>query len=180
MRCRGFVTLLLAALWLAAAPLPAAADISRFVGDYVGTAEIISSDGSRSDRDMSVSIFPTGKDSFAVAWTSVTRQVDGRAKSKSYRIEFRPTAREDVYAAAMRQDVFGNAVQLNPMKGEPYVWARIIDDTLTVFSLYVDAQGGYDLQQFDRTLTEGGLLLDFLSIHNGAEVRRISTFLERK
>jgi hypothetical protein len=66
------------------------------------------------------------------------------------------------------------------MKGEPYVWARVIGDTLTVYSLFVDADGGYELQQFDRTLTEGGLNLEFSRISNGTQRRTTKAFLDRQ
>jgi hypothetical protein len=171
-----FLFVLLALLLTA---YPAWADISRFVGRYEGTAEVVMADGTSNKRDMSVHISDTGKGRFAVNWTSVIHEPDGKSRSKSYQIEFQRTRREGVYSAAMKRDVFGNSVPLNPMKGEPYVWARIIGDTLTVFSLMVKADGGYDLQQFDRTLAEGGLDLDFQSIDNGQLSRRVSTFLKK-
>ena len=98
----------------------------------------------------------------------------------AYSINFVPSDRDDVYSAAMRKNMFGHEVQMDPMKGEPYVWARIIDDTMTVFSLFVDDEGGYEIQEFNRTLAEEGLELDFLSVRNGAVRRRIETMLTRR
>jgi hypothetical protein len=66
------------------------------------------------------------------------------------------------------------------MKGEPYVWARIVGDTLSVYSLFVSEDGGYEIQQFDRTLARGGLTLDYQSVRNGKINRTVSTFLERQ
>ena len=154
------------------------ADITRFIGDYSGTAEVETYDGTMAKRDMSVSIAATEK-GFSLRWKSTTYR-DGTGKTKSYRIAFVPSDRPDVYAAAMTRNVFGHEVPLDPMKGEPYVWARITGDTLTVFSLYVTDEGGYELQQFDRTLTEGGLDLAFTRLTNGEPGRTISTFLQRK
>jgi hypothetical protein len=71
-------------------------------------------------------------------------------------------------------------VQLDPMKGEPYVWGRIDGDTLSVYSLFVAEDGGYEIQQFDRTLTTGGLMLDYQSVRNGQINRTVTTFLERQ
>jgi hypothetical protein len=79
----------------------------------------------------------------------------------------------------MKRNVFGHDVQLDPMKGEPYVWARIHGDTLSVYSLFVAEDGGYEIQQFDRTLATGGLDLDFQSVRNGEIQRTVSTFLTR-
>ncbi|MBK0328388.1 hypothetical protein I5535_13940 [Rhodobacteraceae bacterium F11138] len=157
----------------------AASDIDRFVGTYAGSAEIVKSDGSRSPRDLSVAIRQTRK-GFRVKWTTITHRPDGTFKERKYDIAFTPSPRPGVYAAAMKKNVFGHAVQLDPMKGEPYVWARISDDTLTVYSLFVDAQGGYELQQFDRTLIPGGLKLEFNRFSDGVQRRTITTNLEKR
>ena len=160
--------------WQAAA----AAEISDFVGSYLGHAEI-SSGADVHQRDLSVEISET-KGGFQVDWTTVTYRADGRVKEAAYSINFVPSDRDDVFAAAMRKNMFGHEVQMDPMKGEPYVWARIIDDTMTVFSLFVDDEGGYEIQEFNRTLAEEGLELDFLSVRNGAVRRRIETMLTRQ
>ncbi len=150
-----------------------------FVGDYTGSAEVIGVDGERIPRDMSVSI-RSNKQGFTVEWTSTTRKPDGRLKSKSYSIDFLPTERNGLYSAAMRRNVFGHSVQLDPMKGEPFVWGRILGDTMTVFSLFVDENGDYEIQQFDRTLAEGGLMLKFTDSRNGEQKRSVETFLRRQ
>ncbi|OUS37711.1 hypothetical protein A9Q94_04870 [Rhodobacterales bacterium 56_14_T64] len=154
------------------------ADISRFVGNYSGTAEIETRAGDIASRDMSVVIRATS-DGYIVGWSSTTEKDDGRRKTKSYEIEFQPTDRDGVFAAAMKRNVFGHTEQLDPMKGEPYVWSRITGDTLTVFSMFVAPNGDYEMQQYDRTLAEGGLQLDFNSHRNGIPTRFISTFLSR-
>lgn len=160
--------------------LPAsAAEISKFVGAYTGSAEIVSSDGTTSRRDMSVDI-STSKNGFTVQWTSTTFKPDGRTKEKSYSINFVPSDRDGIYSAAMGRNVFGHEVQLDPMKGEPFVWGRITGDTMTVYSLFVDDVGGYEMQQYDRTLAEGGLRLDFSIQRNGEQLRSVSTFLIRQ
>jgi len=156
----------------------AQADISRFVGEYSGTATMTSVDGSSETRDMSVAITET-KDGFHVAWQSVSHKAGGRKKTKSYEVDFMPSDRPGIYAAAMQRNGFGHAVQLDPMKGEPYVWGRITGDTLTVFSLFLDETGGYELQQFDRTLAEGGLELEYSVVRNGTPQRSIRSFLQR-
>jgi len=165
---------------LLSVPVPAgAATIADFAGSYKGTAEIRSEDGTTRKRDMSVDISVTKK-GFKVEWSTVTYKPDGSAKEKTYSIDFIPTDRSGVFAAAMRKNVFGHEVQLDPMKGEPYVWSHLHGDTLTVFSLFVDEQGEYEMQQFSRTLADGGLQLEFSSVRNGEKQRAISTFLKRQ
>ncbi|MHA6261741.1 hypothetical protein ACXYMO_00935 [Arenibacterium sp. CAU 1754] len=163
--------------WAVAAQ--ANAPISAFEGDYAGSAKVEMADGTSAQRDMSVSIRET-KEGFTVKWTSTTYKPDGRGKEKSYQISFVPSDRAGVFAAAMTKNVFGHAVPLDPMKGEPYVWARIQDQTLTVFSLFVNADGGYEMQQFDRTLADGGLDLNFKRFRNGEAQSAVSTFLKRE
>ncbi|WP_300055128.1 hypothetical protein [uncultured Roseobacter sp.] len=154
-----------------------AGDIARFVGSYAGSAEVSSADGSSQKRDMSVKISKT-KQGFEVYWKTSTYRPDGSTKEKAYTVEFVPSDRGDVFSSAMKRNVFGHDVQLDPMKGEPYVWSRIDGDTLSVYSLFVTEDGGYEIQQFNRTLTEGGLDLDYKSVRNGEVQRTVSTFLK--
>jgi len=168
----------LAALVLATQAAFANTELRRFVGAYSGKAQVEQLDGTVEQRDMSVTIRETTK-GFEVQWSTAIRRADGREKTKSYKIEFQPTERNGVFAAAMKTNVFGHTVQMNPMKGEPFVWARVIDDTLTVFSLYVAENGDYLMQQYDRSLAEGGLKLDFSLHRNGLPSRTVTTFLTR-
>ncbi|MFK7868845.1 MAG: hypothetical protein AB8B58_06365 [Roseobacter sp.] len=157
----------------------ATADISRFVGNYVGSADVQSADGTTRPRDMSVQISET-KEGFRVHWKSTTYRTDGTAKEKAYTIDFEPSERAGVYASAMKRNVFGHTAQLDPMKGEPYVWGRITNDTLSVYSMYVTEDGGYEIQQFDRSLATRGLMLDFQAIRDGEIQRSVSTLLTRE
>lgn len=156
-----------------------ASEINPFVGEYEGSADMVSSDGTSVPRDMSVSISET-KDGFNVAWVTTTYKADGRTKENAYSVDFLPTDRDGIYSAAMKRNVFGHAVQLDPMKGEPFVWGRIYEDTLTVYSLFVNDRGGYELQQFDRTLVDDGLMLEFSRIRDGAPARSVKTQLSKK
>lgn len=156
-----------------------AGNITAFVGTYSGSAEVVVADGNHARRDMSVEIDETG-DGFRVHWTSTTIKPNGRTKEKSYAIDFVPSVRDGIYSAAMERNLFGHTVQLDPMKGEPFVWGRIVGDTLTVFSLFVDDDGGYEMQQYDRTLADGGLQLEFSFLRNGEQLRSVSTFLKRQ
>ena len=173
----GAMAVTIAALLLLATQ--ARADLSAFMGTYTGSAEVVAQDGTSVPRDMSVEISET-RDGFQVQWTSVTYRANGKVSEKSYTVDFVPSGRDAVYAAAQRKNVFGHEVQLDPMKGEPYVWARVTGDTLTVYSLFVDANGGYTLQQYDRTVTDGGLNLRFQNIRDGEIQRAVETFLTRQ
>ncbi len=167
--------LLLVSLGAVGTPVHAA-DIDPFVGRYQGTAIQGDAEG-LTRRDISVTI-EKRNEGFTVSWTT-SIPTNGSFSRKSYTIEFERSNRPNVFGSAMRKDMFGNRVPLNPLKGDPYVWATIYGDTLTVYSLLIDESGGYDLQQYDRTLTDGGLRLEFSRLHQGREVKRFSGVLKR-
>ena len=157
---------------------PAAADdvsVDRFCGTYEGRA-ISSTESGISERDLSVAISECDK-GFTIEWTTVTHKPDGRLKRKSYAIDFRPTDRETIFASAMRTNMFGGKVPLDPIKGDPYVWARISDATLTVFALIVTDEGGYEMQVYNRTLAEHGLDLEFTRFRDGRQLKSIKAKL---
>ncbi|WP_240453895.1 hypothetical protein [Chachezhania antarctica] len=175
---RGLVTIAVVSVLAAAIPA-SAAPLEAFYGAYSGSADVIETDGTTIPRDMSVEIAGLERDRFLVSWTSVTFRTDGRVKEKSYTIEFKPADRPGVYAAAQTRNVFGHEVQFDPMSGEPFVWARIVDDTMTVFSLFVGDDGGYEMQQFDRTLEADGLHLSFSRVRNGEILKTVEADLVR-
>lgn len=155
-----------------------AAEIERFVGTYVGTADFTSGTETR-QRDMSVTI-DTAKDGFSLTWTSVSYKDDGRTKEKTYTIQFVPSSRENIYQSAMKTNLFGKAVPMDPLKGDPFVWARFEGDTFSVYSLFINEVGEYEIQEYHRTLVEGGLELVFLRVHNGAPEAEVRTILQRQ
>ena len=147
-------------------PNAAQADnITPFLGAYTGSADF-DENGTSVHRDMSAKIAETD-DGFSISWTSDT-------------IEFVPSARDGIYSSAMQTNVFGKQIPLNPLKGEPFVWSRIVGNTLTVFSLFINEAGNYEMQEYHRTLTEGGLDLEFRRFQNGEKVRAVETFLKRE
>ena len=151
--------------------------ISSFFGEYVGQS-ITSTDEGLRVRDLSVEI-KERKDGFTIEWTTITVHVDGKNKRKSYDIDFRSTPRDDIYASEMRRDKFGGQVPLNPLKGDPYVWARQEGGTLTVYAMVITEDGSYEMQQYDRTLTEDGLDLAFSRVRDGEQLKLIKGTLKR-
>jgi hypothetical protein len=178
---RLFIAVIVAALGGAVvAQSAAAADdrpISDFFGKYRGKS-ISETDDELSARDLDVRIMTREGGGFTVHWTTVIQRAGG-AEHQSYTINFQPSSRPSIYGSAMRHDQFNNAVPLDPLKGEPYVWARILGDTLTVYALLITDEGGYEIQVYDRTLTPTGMALRFSRIRDGQRLRRISGELER-
>jgi hypothetical protein len=153
--------------------------MSRFAGTFKGQAQLINSDGTVEPRDLEV-VIETAREGFVVNWTTITHKPDGRTKGAIYRVEFLPTDRETVFSAAMRRNIFGHSVPMDPMKGDPFVWAQVLGDTLRVHSLLIDNNGGYELQQYDRSLTSQGLHLEFQRFRNGEMLRSVSADLTRQ
>jgi hypothetical protein len=155
----------------------ASSPIEPFFGQYRGKA-VIGDDAETSIRDLDVSIEPDGE-YFKINWSTATRRGDGEIKHKSYSISFAPSGRPDIYRSAMRTDMFGNRVPMDPLRGDPFVWCRIAEKTLTVYALLIDDVGRYDLQIYERTLVDNGLKLKFTRLREAEPPKVISAFLER-
>jgi len=170
----GLLSLLGAALitCFALAPVRAADTLSieAFFGNYRGSGI------SRSDvsdyfgltvRDLDVTIEGAGN-GFTVAWTTVIRQGGNPdnpdVRRKSDRLTFQPSANPGVYHASGGDD---------PLHGKPLTWARLQGYTLTIHSVSILESGDYVVQTYNRTLSDLGMALEFISIHSGETVRRV-------
>lgn len=152
-------------------------EIDPFIGNYEGEATV-ESNGSESRRDLGVTITGT-RDGFTVKWQTTTFREDGSENTKSYSIDFIPSEREHIYRSAMKANLFGGREPLDPMKGDPYVWAHITDGTLVVHAMIITEDGGYEMQTYERTLVAEGLDLRFTRIRDGKPLREINTLLRR-
>lgn len=169
---------LLFALALLAPGFAHAASIKAFFGHYEG---VTSSDVDHEikPRDLSVDISRYGRRGFTIRWTAVIRKSDGRMKHLEESVNFEPSRRPGIYSSAMRRNLFGEAKPLNPFKGEPFVWATLHGDTLTVYALLITDDGGYEMQSYARTLTADGLELHFQRVRDGVRLRDIDGTLRR-
>jgi hypothetical protein len=156
-----------------------AADVDAFFGHYIGQTITTSDDSSISARDLDVTIGPTDGGAFQVDWKTTVR-ADGETREKRYAIDFERTPREGIFASQMRRTMFGDRVPLDPMKGDPLVWARLVGDTFTVYAMRITEDGTYDMQIYERTLVPGGLALVFSRYREGDPIRIVRSFLERQ
>jgi hypothetical protein len=151
--------------------------IERFYGTYTG--EAVSESGNELDkRDISAEITPQGK-GFKVKWTVVIKRGKDQPRRVEYTITFLPSKRADIYSSAMRTDVFGNAVPLDPLAGDPYIWARIEGPKLWMYALFVTETGGYEMQTYERTLVPGGMDLRYSRIRDGEVLRTVTGKLKK-
>ncbi len=116
-------------------------------------------------RDLDVLIEPEG-DGFVVSWTTVQRQRgdpdNPTPERKSSALEFVPTDRPNVWRAIGSSD---------PLLDERYAWARLQGQTLTVHTLTIAEDGGYEMQVYKRVLSPLGMNLEFVAFQNGEERR---------
>ncbi|WP_445680602.1 hypothetical protein [Radicibacter daui] len=158
----------------------AASDLwSPFIGTFAGST-IEKGSGVVEKRDLAVTIktLDDGQ-GFNVDWQALIYRPDGSIDEKRLDVSFRSSGRGNVYSAAMRHDMFGHDVPLDPMKGEPYLWATIDADTLTVNALIIADDGRFEVQSYVRRLTASGLHLMFFRSIDGTKTKTIEADLNR-
>lgn len=154
-------------------------EIEPFYGRYEG-ASIDVSRGEVSERDLEVTIKPWEKKGFTIEWSADIYRADGKKKRSSTSIDFYASPRPGIYASAMTTNVFGNVVSYDPVgeEADPYVWAGLEGDTLTVRALYIVDGGGYEMHIYKRSLHKDGLALDFRRLKNGEVVTETTALLK--
>jgi hypothetical protein len=172
------VALFFGVLGAAAPSMAADPALEPFFGEYVGRS-IQAPNEPLSPRDLGIKISRRGDNGFTLTWTTVIHDAAG-ARRQSYSVRFVPSARDGIFSSAMRHDMFGHTEPLDPLRGEPYVWADIHGPTLRVHALLIVDDGGYEIQVYQRTLTDDGMTLQFSRNRNGRELKTISGTLTRK
>ena len=162
------LALVLLALPFAGVAAQGTVSISAFYGKWSGSGvseSNVSLYFRLTSRDLDVSIAPQG-DGFVVDWTTVQRQrgdpENPTPERKSSVLRFVPTDRPNVWRATGSSD---------PLLDELYAWARLQGQTLTVHTLAITEDGGYEMQVYTRTLSALGMNLEFVAFRNGEERR---------
>jgi len=169
----------LALVWLLpGADLRAApSDLKPFFGTYVGVATVEDTDGEVHHRDMDVVIQPY-QDGFRIDWINVTL-VNGRRDLPGVvrRVQsalFEPVEDRDMYVEVEPENLFQEREETKPMRGDPVRWASIDGPRMHVYAFEVLEDGTYELQIYDRILTEKGLNIEFQRIVDGKVLRQIT------
>jgi hypothetical protein len=177
---RGWLLIAALAVLTASGAGPAvAADLEPFFGAYVGVAEVEDlPSGATRQRDLDIVIQPYREGGFRIHWVNVTL-VDGRrdrpgVQRRIQTVLFEPAPHGDYYFVEVQaENPFREREETRPMRGDPVRWATLDDDSLHVYSFVVLEDGRYELQTYDRVLTEIGLDILFERILDGEVVRRI-------
>lgn len=151
--------------WVMASCAYAEDSLEPFFGEYVGQAELFNSDGSlREVRDLDISISPEKMGGFSAAWISV-RLVDGRRDVDGVKRWVQESHferdKEGRLIESTRSSLFARKSKADLLSGETLRWARVDGNVLSVYSMAVLEDGRYELQIYDRSLTELGLDLSF-------------------
>ena len=165
---------LLIGLAVLAQPIAARAvdDISvdAFFGAWSGNAIAETPPGAffgYTTRDIDIKIQPKGQ-GFNLSWLTIMylehNADEPEIRRRDASIDFVPTDKPGVFAAVGLSD---------PHSETGYVWARVEGQTLFVYSMTIDQRGRYNLQVWNRTLTGGGMDLDFLSIQETQPQRSV-------
>ena len=152
------LTLLAMAEARAQSTLPIEAFKGRFVGSGIAQNDLSDYYG-MTVRDLDVT--PASAGGFTVVWTTVIREGDPnnpKIKRNSKQITFAPSGRPHIFRAVAAAD---------PAGGGAYAWARLAGHTLTVYSLIVHDDGGYEIHQYDRALSGTGMKLQFTRVRDG-------------
>jgi len=170
-------------LYLLASVLAPAADavpagFEKFYGEWVGTA-VSDTGGEIAPRDIRTKIARQGQ-GFSITWVLVIHKATGKDKRSEFSVSFQPTKRPNIYSSAMRVDMFGNAAPLDPLRGDPYMWARIEGSLLMIYALLITEAGGYEMHAYERMLTPAGVMnLKYFRVHDGEVLRAVTGTLKR-
>ena len=133
----------------------AATPYERFFGHYQGTSTSVP-EGESQKRSISVSI---GAGPRRVSWLSGTQRYRRKADvahRKSHRSHSSLLNAGTSTSQPRAGDVFGHAATMNPLKGDPFIWAVTTADTLTIYILQVTKSGEQDLRIYKRVAHSSG------------------------
>lgn len=170
---------LLALAIACAAPAASSAGLEPFFGTYVGVAEVEDlKDGDVRRRDMDIVIEPYKRGGFKIHWVNVTL-VDGQRAARGVvrRVQtvlFEPAEDRDFFVEVQEDNPFRERAETRPMRGDPVRWASLDDQGMHVYSFVVLEDGSYELQIYDRKLTDIGIDISFQRIVDGKVVRQIT------
>ena len=153
-----------------------AAELADFFGTYVGNTQETGDAGTLT-RDMDIVIAPYHDEGFRIDWITVTtvngrRDVPGVERTVQTAL-FEPAEDQNFYLEVEADNPFRERQEKVPMSGEPVRWASLDGDTLRVYSFAVLEDGRYELQIYDRVLTDVGLDILFRRFDDGELVRQV-------
>ena len=171
------VGLLLLAPWRASWAQNAG-DFQPFIGDFTGHV-VYAGPAGLAKRDLEVSI-RRERGGFSLKWTTISQRASGKLKRAEYFVAFAPAKRPGFYLSSDRITRLGARIPIDPLAGDPQVWAKISDKTMTVYAVLITEDGKHEVQTYVRTLVPGGMELKFNRVRDGQPLKTISAKLRSK
>jgi len=154
------------------------ADYAPFIGHYTGEVMVETPTGP-AKRELDV-LVRQEIEGFSVEWTTDTVRPDGRIKSETYFIAFKPTPRPGIYIPTNEVRRKGSTVRIDPLYGDPQLLlCKIEGATMTIHASQLMEDGVFEVQTYERTLVPGGMRLKFSRVRNGEPTRAIEAELKK-
>ncbi|MFT5693274.1 MAG: hypothetical protein ACI92E_002611 [Oceanicoccus sp.] len=151
--------------------------IAPFFGMFKGES-ITDPRGLLTTKDIDVSIWQTNR-GFAINWHSVVVE-NGAIERASHKVRFERTHTSGIYRAHRPPNIMGNARSPDPIDGNPYYWARLADNTLTVYLVQIAPDGSVDLRIYLRKLAGNQIQLKLTRMRDGQPLATTYGVLRRK
>ncbi len=120
-------------------------------------------------REMDVEIRVKEDNSFIINWRTLQREKGDPSQPdavlKETTRKFIPKTPGRVWKMAVTEDIYD---------GGTVSWAVLDTQALTIYSMILRDDGGFDMQIYRRTLTGLNMKLDFTALRNGAVRRTVS------
>ncbi len=154
-------------------------DLSPFFGSYVGQAtveDLIT--GEQQQRDLDITVVPYRKHGLRIDWITVGL-VDGRRDVPgvmrwSQTALFESRDGKAFMVEVGKSDVFRERQATMPIEGDPVRWTRVDGNVLHTSSFMVLEDGRYELQLYQRILTDVGMDIRFERVVDGEIIRRVT------
>ena len=172
-----FIGLLVLAPWRAALA-QTTGDFQPFLGDFVGQV-VYAGPAGLAKRDLEVSV-RRERGGFSLKWTTISQKSSGKLKRAEHFVAFAPAKRPGFYAATDRINRLGVRIPIDPLAGDPQVWAKINGKTMTVYAVLITDDGKHEVQTYERTLVPGGMELNFSRVRDGKPLKAITAKLQSK
>lgn len=171
------IGLLLALPWRAPSA-QTAANFQPFIGDFTGQV-VYAGPAGLAKRDLEVSIRGE-RGGYSLKWTTISQTSSGKLKRAEHFVAFAPAKRPGFYASTDRINRLGARIPIDPLAGDPQVWAKISGKTMTVYAVLITEDGEHEVQTYERTLVPGGMELKFNRVRDGKPLKTISAKLQSK
>ncbi len=172
------ISCVIALLW---SGIAAAGDgiVEKFFGSFSGTSTWGSG---LTPRDINVVIQPL-EHGFNVSWDTISLRDPRNPKRKTHAVDFVKTPDQTLYVSKAHKDRTDVPLASDPLQGPmpkaPLIWARVNDNTLSLYAFERTDDGRPDVQAYHRTLHGDKMKLHFIRYIEGKAVKQAKGKMRR-